>query len=195
MVKKLINMKNSSEKSANVSTTIRIPKKVFEKIELEATTQDSNISNLINSILRKYVAWDRFVGDIGYMHMPKAFLRSMFEKITKEDMEKLATTTGHSRMRDAILFINGKVDLDGTINVIKLWLSASEIPIRIIRDSESVEFIVPHNLGQKWSMYFAIILKTIFDELNLSLKKEDLEEHTVTIIFSINTNTSNKKKS
>lgn len=193
MDKKLKNVKGSGEKSSNVSTTIRIPKKIFEKIELEATTQDSNISNLINSILRKYVAWDRFVGDIGYMHMPKAFLRSMFEKITEKDMEKLATTTGHSRMRDAILFINGKVDLDGTIKVIKLWLSASEIPIRVIRDSEDVEFIVPHNLGQKWSMYFGIILKTIFDELNLSLKKEDLEEHTVTMIFSANAKPSRKK--
>jgi len=186
-------MKDSSEKSANVSTTIRIPKKVFEKIELEATTQDSNISNLINSILRKYVSWDRFVGDIGYMHMSKAFLRSMFEKITEKDMEKLATTTGYGRMRDAILFINGKVDLDGTINVIKLWLSASEIPIRVIKESEYVEFIVPHNLGQKWSMYFGIILKTIFEELDLSLKKEDLEEHTVTMIFSTNTKTNKKK--
>ena len=182
-----------SEKSDNVSTTIRIPRKVFEKIELEATTQDSNISNLINSILRKYVAWDRFVGDIGYMHMPKAFLRGVFEKITEKDMEKLATTTGYARMRDAILFINGKVDLDGTIDVIKLWLSASEIPIRVIRDLESVEFIVPHNLGQKWSMYFAIILKTIFEELGLALKKEDLEEHTVTIIFSVKPKITKKK--
>ena len=52
-------------KQSTVNTAIRIPTEVYEKIELQAESEGTNISSVINNVLRKYVTWDQFICDIG----------------------------------------------------------------------------------------------------------------------------------
>jgi len=180
-------MSKSSGNVKSTSTTIRIPNDVYEKIDFEASSHDSHVSTVINSILRKYATWDRFVSDVGFMYMQKPLLRALFEKISDKDIVQVSRTTGYARTRDAVLFIGGKVNVKAIVNVVKLWLTSSEIPIRIIRNDETIEFIVQHNLGKKWSIYFVTLLKELFSELKLDSLEEDVEEHTVEITFALKT--------
>ena len=182
------------EKHSSVSTTTRIPSDIYDKIEFEAEANNSNISTVIVNILRKHTTWDRFVGDIGFMYMQKPLLRALFDKLSEKEMTNLAKTIGYSRSRDAILFINGKFNMPGIIKVVKLWLTSSNIPIRTIEKEDSIEFIVQHNLGSKWSIYFTTILKELFSELNISTIEEDIEDHTVEITFGLKPKTKKKKK-
>ena len=168
----------------STSTTIRIPNDIYEKIEFEASSNDSHVSTVINNILRRYATWDRFVGDVGFMYMQKPFLRALFEKINEKEILNLGKTIGYTRTRDAVLFINGKVDKSGIINVIGLWLSSSKIPARVITNTESIKFIVQHNLGKKWSIYFITVLETLFAELKIKSTNQELEDHTVEITFA-----------
>ena len=80
-------------------------------------------------------------------------------------------------MRDAISFIHGRIDIDTIIDIVKLWLSASNIPLRIIRNKELLEFRIQHNLGKKGSLYFGTLLSSLFSELNISSKKSILKDH------------------
>ena len=182
----------SKSSVGSTSTTIRIPNDIYEKIDFEASSQDSHVSTIINNILRKYATWDRFVSDIGFMYMQKPLLRALLEKISEKDISLISKTVGYARTRDAVLFISGKVDVKGIIDVVKLWLNSSKIPIRIIENTDNVEFIVQHNLGQKWSIYFSNVLKELFSELKIKPVEEDIEEHTVEITFLIS---AKKKKS
>ena len=178
-------MSKSSGNVKSTSTTIRIPNDVYEKIEFEASSHDSHVSTVINSILRKYATWDRFVSDVGFMYMQKPLLRAFFEKISDKDVAQVSKTVGYARTRDAILFVGGKVNVKTIVDVVKLWLTSSKIPIRVIEKDESIEFIVQHNLGKKWSIYFATLLKELFSELKLSSIEEDIEDHTVEITFAL----------
>ncbi|AJW71527.1 hypothetical protein [Nitrosopumilus adriaticus] len=184
MVKKLPN-------SVSTSTTVRIPNHIYDIIEFEASSNDSTVSTVINNILRKHASWDRFVGDIGFMYVQKPLVRALFEKVSNKDLAQMSDTIGYARIRDAVLFIDGKVDVTGITYVIKLWLTTSNIPIRVIETDESIEFIVKHNLGNKWSIYFSTILKKLFGELKIASIEEDIEDHTVEITFSLK---SKKKK-
>jgi len=180
-------MSKSSGSTTSTSTTIRIPNDVYDKIEFEASSHDSHVSTVINNILRKYATWDRFVSDVGFMYMQKPLLRALLDKISDRDIVQVSKTVGYARTRDAVLFIGGKVNVKAIINVVKLWLTSSKIPIRIIENDDSIEFIVQHNLGRKWSIYFITLLKELFSELKITTIEEDVEDHTVEITFALKT--------
>ena len=178
---------SKSDNVGSVSTTIRIPKDVYEKIEFDASSHNSHISTVINNILRKYTTWDMLVSDVGFMYMQKPLLRALFDKISDKDIIQISKTTGYARTRDAILFIGGKVSVRTIVHVVKLWLTSSKIPIRVIEKDNSIEFIVQHNLGKKWSIYFVTLLKELFYELKNPFIEEDIEDHTVEITFALKT--------
>ncbi|WP_316504484.1 hypothetical protein [Nitrosopumilus sp.] len=181
-------------KQDTINTAIRIPKDVYEKIEFEAESNNSNISSVINAALRKHVTWDQFVSDIGFVFMQKPFLRTIFEKISEGDLVMAARTTCHSGMRDAVVFIHGKIAVDAIVDVIKLWLSASDMPLRVVKKTDMLEFRIQHNLGKKGSLYFSTLLITLFEEIEIVPAKNPLlKDHAAIVTFKIK-KTKPKKK-
>lgn len=181
-----MNLRVLSKKPANTtSTAIRIPTEIYEKIEAQSITGGMSISTLINNILRKYATWDQFVNDIGFIFLQKPFLRSILEEVSEALIIKTAKTTCHAGMRDAISFIHGKIDIEAIIDVVTLWLSASNIPSRIITDKGSIEFRIHHNLGKKGSLYFGTLLSSLFAEINIQPKASTYKDHFVAIRFKI----------
>ncbi len=68
-------------KNPTTNTAIRIPTEIYEKIEFQASTEDKTVSAIINNILRKYVSWDQFVSDVGFVFLQKPFVRNIFEQV------------------------------------------------------------------------------------------------------------------
>ena len=193
--------KQSATSPATTNTAIRIPTEIYEKIEMQSISEGTNISTVINSILRKYVTWDQFVSDIGFIFLQKPFLRTLLEEIPESIVIKAAKTTCHAGMRDAISFIHGKIDMDSIIDVVRLWLSASNLPHRIITNDDdnndgntTIEFRIQHNLGKKGSLYFGTLLSTLFGELGIAPKRSLLKDHSVIIIFKTSAKSSNVQK-
>ena len=78
-------------KNSTTSTVICIPTEIYEKIEFQASTEDKTVSAIINHILRKYVSWDQFVSDIGFVFLQKPFgtkyLRTCFRRRYRESSQ------------------------------------------------------------------------------------------------------------
>lgn len=172
-------------KSPTFSTAIRIPTDIYEKIEFQAISEGKTVSTIINNILRKYVTWDQFVNDIGFIFLQKPFLRNILEHTPETEIIMAAKTTCHSGMRDAISFIHGKIDIKSILDVIKLWLSASNLPFRIIDNVNTIEFRIQHNLGKKGSLYFGTLLTSLFAELEIKPTRSLLKDHSAIITFKI----------
>ena len=151
-----LNSNQNSSTPNTINTAIRIPTDVYEKINNQAIQEDKTVSSIINHILRKYVSWDQFVSDVGFVFLQKPFVQSIFEHISEEDLVKAARTVCYTGMRDAISFIHGKNDVDSIIDVIKLWLSASKFTNTVIKSENTVELRIQHNLSQKCSLYMGI---------------------------------------
>ena len=84
----------------------------------------------------------------------------------------------------AVVFIHGKIAVDVIIDVIKLWLSASDMPLRVVKKEDIVEFRIQHNLGRKGSLYFSTLLMTLFDEIGVvPAKMPLLKDHAAIISF------------
>ena len=181
---KLISNQNSSAPNT-INTAIRIPTDVYEKINNQAIQEDKTVSSIINHILRKYVSWDQFVSDVGFVFLQKPFVQSIFEHISEEDLVKAARTVCYTGMRDAISFIHGKNDVDSIIDVIKLWLSASKFTNTVIKSENTVELRIQHNLSQKCSLYMGTLISMLFADLNMKPEKSLLRDHSLILTFKI----------
>jgi hypothetical protein len=146
--------------TSTTNTAIRIPSDIYKKISTQADQENKTVSSIINDVLRKYVTWDQFVSDIGFVFLQKPFVLNIFEYVSDEGIIRAAKTSCYTGMRDAISFIHGKNDVDAIIDVIKLWLSASKFTNTIIKPENSVEVRIQHNLGQKCSLYRALYLRS-----------------------------------
>lgn len=171
-------------KNPTTNTAIRIPTEIYEKIEFQATTEDKTVSAIINNILKKYVSWDQFVSDIGFVFLQKPFVRNIFEHISDEDLIKAAKTSCYTGMRDAISFIHGKNDVESIIDVLKLWFSASNFTNKVIQSEGIIEFRVQHNLGRKGSLYIGTLISSLFADLNMKPKEALMKEHSLVIAFN-----------
>ena len=169
--------------ASTINTAIRIPTDVYEKINNQAIQEDKTVSSIINHILRKYVSWDQFVSDVGFVFLQKPFVRSIFERISEEDLVKAARTSCYTGMRDAISFIHGKNDVDSIIDVIKLWLSASKFTNTVIKSENTIEFRIQHNLSQKCSLYMGTLITMLFADLNMKPEKSLLKDHSLILTF------------
>lgn len=179
------NTSNTFTPSSN-STTVRIPTYVYEKIESQAITEDKTVSSIINNILKKYITWDQFVGEIGFVFMQKPFVRSIFEFLSEEQVVKAAKTTCYVGMKDAIAFIHGKNDVESVIDVIKLWLNASQFPNKISmlqQENNNVEIRIQHNLGQKCSAYMKTLLSLLFYDLGMKANKINSGDQSLIMVF------------
>ncbi len=181
---KLISNQNSSAPNT-INTAIRIPTDVYGKINNQAIQEDKTVSSIINHILRKYVSWDQFVSDVGFVFLQKPFVQSIFEHISDEDLVKAARTVCYTGMLDAISFIHGKNDVDSIIDVIKLWLSASKFTNTVIKSENTVELRIQHNLSQKCSLYMGTLISMLFADLNMKPEKSLLRDHSLILTFKI----------
>ena len=162
-------------KNSTTNTAIRIPTEIYEKIEFQAVTEDKTVSAIINNILRKYVSWDQFISDIGFVFLQKPFVRNVFEHISDDDLVKAAKTICYTGMRDAISFIHGKNDVESIIDVLKLWFNASHFTNKVIHTDGNIEFRVQHNLGRKGSLYIGTLLSTLFCRFKYQIKRCPIE--------------------
>ncbi len=171
-------------KNPTTNTAIRIPTEIYEKIEFQASTEDKTVSAIINNILRKYVSWDQFVSDVGFVFLQKPFVRNIFEHVSDDDMVKAAKTSCYTGMRDAISFIHGKNNVESIVDVLKLWFSASNFNNKVIQADGKTEFRIQHNLGRKGSLYIGTLISSLFTDLNVKSKESLLKEHSLVIVFS-----------
>ena len=173
-------------KNSTTNTAIRIPTEIYEKIEFQALAEDKTVSGIINNILRKYVSWDQFISDIGFVFLQKPFVRNIFEHLSDDDIVKAAKTSCYTGMRDAISFIHGKNDIESIVDVLKLWFSASNFTNKIILADDNIEFRIQHNLGHKGSLYIGTLISSLFGDLNMKANKALLKEHSLIIGFKSN---------
>ena len=171
-------------KNSTTNTAIRIPTEIYEKIEFQASTEVKTVSAIINNILRKYVSWDQFVSDIGFVFLQKPFVRNIFEHVSDDELVKAAKTSCYTGMRDAISFIHGKNDVESIVDVLKLWFSASNFINKVIQVDGKTEFRIQHNLGRKGSLYIGTLISSLFADLNIKSKEALLKEHSLVIVFN-----------
>lgn len=150
------------KKETTRSITYRLPSKIVEELETEATKKNISQNVLVKQILEKYVKWDRFGDKIGMIPIPKGILNSLGGKMDGENINEIIKTV-LPLIKDTVLFMKGKYDLKRCIETLEDYIQASGMKSDHRIEGELHHFIIQHELGMKWSFFTEQLLKEIFN--------------------------------
>jgi hypothetical protein len=148
------------------SLTTRLDGDTLRELEDEANRTGIALGNLAKQILTNYARWDKFVSKAGMIPVAKAVIAEAFDRLGEDDVVRLATSVGKSALRDIIVFMKGKVDLDSLFSWLELWLKRNSTAGFSYAIEDGLHTcIMKHNLGLKWSLYHKVVLELMLKEI------------------------------
>ena len=155
-----------SRTTGTTNITTRVDNDTMRELQDEANRTGIAISNLVKQILTNYARWDKFVSKAGMIPVAKGVISEAFDKLSEDDVVRLATSVGKNALKDMIVFMKGKVDLDSLFPWLELWLKRnSTAGFSYVIEDGLHTCIMKHNLGSKWSLYHKVVLELMLREI------------------------------
>ena len=155
--------KYPTKKEKTRSITYRLPVRLVEEIEAEATNHNVSHNVMARQILEKYVRWDRFADKIGIIPVPKKILDTLGTDMGAEEINTIIDLIKPT-IKDTVMFIKGKYDLKRCIETLEDYMRASGMKSDHRIEGTLHHFIIQHELGSNWSMFTEQLLQEIFHE-------------------------------
>jgi hypothetical protein len=152
---------HTQNKPATRSITYRLPEKLINELETEASQKNTSQNVLVKQILERYVEWDRFSTKIGMIPVPKSILKSLGDELDGQDIDEIITLI-FPMIKDTVLFIKGGYDLKRCIETLEDYMKASGMSSDHRVDGNVHSFLIQHDLGIKWSVFTEQLLSQVF---------------------------------
>ncbi|MEE9282593.1 MAG: hypothetical protein V3U49_00765 [Nitrososphaerales archaeon] len=123
-------------------------------IQEDARQQGLSVNGLINTILRKYIEWDRYVEKCRFSSLPREAFREILEIVDDRELVKLGEDLGRRLPKDLLSLWFPKVRLDTFREYVERCSRYDGIGKSELRvDDGELTIAYFHDLGQKWSEY------------------------------------------
>jgi len=171
------------KKEKTRSITYRLPEKVVEELETEASKKNVSQNVLVRQILEKYIQWDKFADKIGVIPVPKAILDALGYHMDQKRIDEVIKVV-LPMIKDAVMFMKGGFDLKRCIEILEDYMRATGMKSDHRIEGNLHHYIIQHELGMKWSQFTEQLLKEIFHKFvpNKELKCQTTE---TTVIATI----------
>ena len=145
------------------SITYRLPAKLIDDLETEASQKEISQNVLVKQILEKYTQWDKFASVMGMIPIPKDILKTLGEDMQGNEINKI-TDAILPLIKDWVMFMKGSYDLKRAIESLEDYMRASGMTSDHRIEGSIHHFIIQHNLGMRWSLFTEQLLKRIFHQ-------------------------------
>lgn len=152
---------HTQNKPSTRSITYRLPEKLINELETEASQKNISQNVLVKQILERYVRWDRFATKIGMIPVPKSILKSLGDELDGQDIDEVINLI-FPMIKDTVLFIKGGYDLKRCIETLEDYMKASGLNSDHRVEGDVHSFIIQHDLGIKWSVFTEQLLTQVF---------------------------------
>lgn len=85
----------------------------------ESEKREVSLNTLVNQALRRFVEWDMFEPKVGMVPIAKPIVRTLFEKMSEQEIAEMAQQVGKGAVHDIALFMKRKMDLDRSFHGLK----------------------------------------------------------------------------
>lgn len=158
-------MTNDYKSEKTETVTARINKQTLEKLRSYAKSESTTLNSAINQLLSHAVDWDIVAAKTGWIPIPKDILITYFDKLDDKTIMSVADVSGQNVPRDMLLAMRGKLDIKEWISILRSRAKASGFHYAEILEDDYVKFIMKHDMGMKWSIYFQTYYMSSFKTL------------------------------
>jgi hypothetical protein len=161
---------NESYKNEKTETiTARISKGTLSKLRSYAKSESTTLNSAINQLLSHAVDWDVVAAKTGWVPIPKDILISYFGKLSDKTIMEIADASGRNVPKDLLLAMRGKFDISEWISILRSRAKAAGFHFSEIIEDDSVKFVMKHDMGMKWSIYFQTYYDSAFQALGCNV--------------------------
>lgn len=154
---------HSADSEKTRSITYRLPVRIVEELETEASQKEISQNVLVKQVLERYIEWDRFSAKIGMIPVPKDILRTLGEEMKGEEILKIINVI-LPLIKDWVMFMKGSYDLKRAIETLEDYMKASGMTSDHRIEGGIHHFIVQHNLGIRWSLFTEQLFRHLFHQ-------------------------------
>ena len=170
-------------KTAKKNATFRIDPIILKKLQAESNQHVISLNTLVNQILQGYTMWEKQASKSGWILMHKKVVRSFMKELDDKTITRLAAPIARDVMKDTLLSMHNKVDLEGWISIAKERSIRSGFDFQEIHNNGKIKLIITHNMGLKWSLFHEIYYKQMLRDLGYSATFDYTKD---TIVININ---------
>jgi hypothetical protein len=158
----------SREREHPVGLSCRFDRTVYESLYRDSKTVGISLNSLITSIIRKYMSWDKYAEELGFIPLPKDAVRMVFENVDDNRIREIGSYVGATLSRDMILFMFDTIESRNIISFLNMSF-ANYGMVKHNTSENAHEIIVHHAISRKFSNYLANVANAMADELSLGL--------------------------
>jgi hypothetical protein len=163
--------------------TFRLPKRLAEVLAADADEKNITTTDLLVSILTRYVEFDRDFDRFGFVTVNKNLLRALVDALPEEMLRDIAISQSVV-VEEFVNFFFKKKDVDSilaAISMVSKYLRTFEYTVA--RNDREVTIAMRTNLGRKFNYFLGTLWdKGIARTLGVAPRVE-LEENQITFVL------------
>jgi hypothetical protein len=173
-------MKNNKKMSVNCSC--RIDKEIYKMLSDDAENKGISINALINSMVKRYLMWDRFGEEMGLVPLTKRTLKKIFRTMDDETIKKIAQEVGGTVPQELIYLSSDKFDFENMMKMIEVSNTRfGKVQHNIDNSTHSIN--VAHGISKKFSLFLAETHQVMSDGLSLRFNVEHMDTNMICMEF------------
>jgi hypothetical protein len=163
--------KAASGDSKTESITLRVEKKVLNKLREEADRTLKSVNVLGNQVFKFYVNWHSVAVDAGFIYVDRINFSRIVEKLTESEIDQVLDEYFEKEFAGRITMISGNTELEQFLRALEGWLLGSGFHYRHITNNEVETYIIQHDMGDRTSYY----LRSYFNRALKFVKAKHVE--------------------
>ena len=107
-----------------------------------------------------------YASKAGMVSFPKSLLVRIMNKLSEREVAALSEHIAKNEIKDMTRLMRNEYSISTFLDMFESWLRISGFVYR--RDtSVSVQtFVIQHDMGKRWSIYFEKLIEYVFEDLN-----------------------------
>ncbi len=167
-------------KKGSVTLACRFDKTVYDLLQKDSKAKGISLNSLVNSIVRRYLSWEKYAVEIGYVPLARETVRLLFDNLDSKALETIAGQVGKTIPREMILLMFNKIDFDSIIAFLEITSSRYGMVQHNI-NSDVHEFIVHHGVSKKFSNFLAAVGKVMAEDLEFKYDVVNADSKVLTV--------------
>lgn len=158
--------------------SIRIPQKYKEKLIEKAEQENITVNTIVGKMIQDQMDWREYAESIGFVLVTKALLKLLIQDSNESKLLKIAEEN-KTTIKNVIKYINGEVNLDTFLRTLNLWLHNNHLPFRYTVKDSTIQYVIHHEMGKKWSKYLHHLNSSILNDIGHATMNEEIEDDTL----------------
>ncbi len=165
------------------SVTLRFGADMLDDLRKESEHKRISLNTLATQIFKAHTEYGSLSARAGMVSFHKSLLIRMMDRLSEDEIHKLSEYIAKNEMKDTVLLMKKRYDPSAFIDFIESWARVSGFEYRHDIVDRTNSFVIQHDMGKRWSIYIADILKFVFSDIGA--KWTDFESTDNTVRFNV----------